>query len=104
MSERLHSALLDSAVHETRKRQSVATASDAVLFSLHVDRIYFEAAEADRLATMLYRIGLGEDNWNKYNLGASERRLRDAADKIKAIRESIERQQSEDHHEPVQAS
>lgn len=63
--------------------------SEWVLFDLNLDRIGNDAAEVSRLARSLARGPFYPENWRGCDLERSIRNLREAADKLDAIRERL---------------
>ena len=80
--------------------------SDVILFELHLDRVRNDTDEIASLARTLATGQLFADNWDKYNLRASEASLREAADKLRFIREEIDRldHQALDHQAALEAA
>ncbi len=66
------------------------TGSIVIMFDLELRRIRSDTDSLASRATTLLRLGKHPDNYDMIDLRASERSLREAADKIKAIREEIE--------------
>ena len=63
--------------------------SEWVLFDLNIDRIGNDAAEVSRLARSLARGPHSREAWRGCDLERSARGLREAADKLDAIRERL---------------
>ena len=63
--------------------------SDWVLFGLNVDRIRNDADEVERLARALERGPHYPENWAGCDLERSARNLREAADRLDAIRDRL---------------
>ena len=63
--------------------------SEWVLFDLNVDRIGNDAAEVSRLARHLANGPYCRENYRGCDLERSARNLRDAADKLDAIRDRL---------------
>ena len=63
--------------------------SEWVLFDLNLDRIGNDCAEVSRLARHLANGPHCRENWRGCDLERSARNLREAADKLDAIRERL---------------
>ncbi len=66
--------------------------SEWILFDLNVDRIRNDADEVSRMARTLARehhFPISEENWRGCDLERSARNLREAANKLDAIRERL---------------
>jgi len=64
--------------------------STRIIFDLNIDRVRHDC---DRIASLARTLMMGKkfiENYEDFDLRRSEQNLRDAADKIKAIREEIE--------------
>lgn len=64
--------------------------STVILFDLELQRIFNDTSSLASRTRTLLRCKKHPDNYDMIDLRRSEQNLRDAADKIKAIREEIE--------------
>ena len=68
---------------------SLHTGSTWILYDLHCDRIGNDAAEVSRLSRYLVNGPYCRENYRGCDLERSARNLRDAADKLDAIRDRL---------------
>lgn len=63
--------------------------SNVILFECRVHRVRMDCDEIGSLARKLAENNVYPDNWDRYDLKASARELREAADKLDEVRSKL---------------